>query len=1025
MTSKLTVTDISALSRLLDELLALDAADRPAWLAALAPTEQHLVPVLRDMLAEHEGARAPTLQAELPVLGADPNGRSDASTPMPDERVGPYRLLRQIGQGGMGSVWLAERADGALTRQVALKLPRLAWDAGLAARMARERDIAALLEHPNIARLYDAGVDAQGRPFLALEFIDGQPIDAWCAVRALGVAARLRLFVQVAHAVAYAHGRLVIHRDLKPANVLVSADGQAHLLDFGIARRLHGDESGGPGQTSQTPQKLQMQQTQELHRALTPHYASPEQISGEPLTVQSDVYSLGVLLYELLTGASPISPKRASPGAVEEAILLGDAPLASTRALNRDAAKTLRGDLDAILAQSMQREPARRYATADALTQDIERHLAGHTVQAQPDGALYRLRKALRRHWLGVSAALAVLIAVLVGGALAVVQAQRAERATQRERLVKDFITELFKINERGSPVNKDLRAVPAELLLERGAGLIESRFAGQADLQAELYGVVAQIMLNMGAAKSAAAYAGKQVYALEAAAATSAQQAAGAALLGEALSDAGRFEDAKRSAMAAAALAKGDTSLAVRSGLLLADLLTKRSQPSAALDELNRLERVGLLNETRPLLEQARGNLLRATALNALDRFQEAAPLLRKAINQAEASESGPSRLAANARIQLADGLVLQLTGDDVVRIRALGPNAVSAAAEAMQLHRAAFAILNSSGGIDTIAAAGALSYATFLYAGNGMVGDDEADAAYARSLATVDALGPRLPSLIRAKILIHRGCTAYLFGRVQSGYDWMAESLALRRAEFPATTASACLGFAAAATGRHAEAERILAAVVDKEAKDTAAAQGNVIRAWARNRMMQGNFKGATDALSSLVTRYGVHSAGAVEQEGEAHSLQVTLAWIDLERHAYGAVLQRLSGLPVTADENLLADGALVLGAALCGLGKHQEGGAMMAASLGNHAKTQFPHSPALAYWRARLGQCALGGSEPVRAHGLAKQARAAFTGQAGVAPFFKTPLRELEAALALKLPPRVKIVVAPIEPHQQGAK
>ncbi|PTT92017.1 hypothetical protein DBR42_02830, partial [Pelomonas sp. HMWF004] len=393
MATLLTATDIAALSRLIDELLALPAADRADWLAALAPTDQHLALALQSMLAEHEGSRAPALGTELPALG----DILDASTPKPGDRVGPYRLLRQIGQGGMGSVWLAERADGALTREVALKLPRLAWDAGLAARMARERDIGALLEHPNITRLYDAGVDAQGRPFLALEYIAGQPIDAWCAAQSLDVPARLRLFMQVVHGIAYAHGRLVIHRDLKPANVLVSADGQAHVLDFGIARRLHDSEPAGPAQTLQG----QHTQTHEQHRALTPRYASPEQISGETLTVQSDVYSLGVLLYELLTGTSPITAKRASPGALEDAILRGQAPLASSRAPVRATARALRGDLDAILAQAMQREPARRYPTADALAQDIERHLQGLPVQARPDSWRYRLGKLLRRHWLG------------------------------------------------------------------------------------------------------------------------------------------------------------------------------------------------------------------------------------------------------------------------------------------------------------------------------------------------------------------------------------------------------------------------------------------------------------------------------------------------------------------------------------------------------------------------------------------------------------------------------------------------
>ena len=234
--------------------------------------------------------------------------------------VGPYRLLRELGVGGMGSVWLAERADGTLKRQVALKLPRASWARGLAERMARERDILASLEHPNIARLYDAGTDAQGRPFLALEYVEGQPIDVYCSERALSIRQRLQLLLEVASAVTFAHSRLVVHRDLKPSNILVTADGQVRLLDFGIAKLMEGDRT----------QETQL--TQMAGRALTLDYASPEQIRGEPIGTASDVYSLGVVAYELLAGAKPYKLKRGSAAELEETIATVDAPLASATA---------------------------------------------------------------------------------------------------------------------------------------------------------------------------------------------------------------------------------------------------------------------------------------------------------------------------------------------------------------------------------------------------------------------------------------------------------------------------------------------------------------------------------------------------------------------------------------------------------------------------------------------------------------------------------------------------------------------
>ena len=404
--------DIATLSRLLDEALALAPNTREAWLSALPPEHQRHAPALRGMLADAEDLEASPRLQTLPTLP------SDEAVARAGDSIGPYRLRHEIGRGGMGSVWLAERADGAFKRQLALKLPRLAWGAGLAERMARERDIGALLEHPAIARLYDAGVDGRGRPYLALEYIDGQPIDAWCEAQALSVRDRLRLFVQVARAVAYAHGRLVVHRDLKPSNVLVTPDGQAHLLDFGIAKLLTDASVPETGLT------------QQQGRVLTPHYASPEQVAGDAITVPSDVYSLGVLLYELLTSTLPIAPMRSTLGAVEDAILQGDAPPASSRVKDKARARALRGEVDAILGKAMQREPARRYATADAMAQDIERHLNGETVMARPDSVVYRLRKGLRRNWLPASAAAAVL-----AGLLALLAGLQADGLVPRARM--------------------------------------------------------------------------------------------------------------------------------------------------------------------------------------------------------------------------------------------------------------------------------------------------------------------------------------------------------------------------------------------------------------------------------------------------------------------------------------------------------------------------------------------------------------------------------------------------------------
>lgn len=374
--------DLATISRLLDTALALPRSRRAAWLAALAPEHAALVPHLEKMLAE--GAARGVLSTHLPALDDAACGDDALHAGLV---IGPYRLVHELGRGGMGCVWLADRIDAGLNRRVALKLPRLSWVAGMARRMARERDIGARLEHAHIARLYDAGVDARGWPYLAFEYIDGQPIDHWCAAQALSVRERVGLIIQVADAVAFAHARQVIHRDLKPANVLVTADANAHLLDFGIAKLLDDElRDAAPTRTQ--------------GRAMTLQYAAPEQILGHDATTASDVYSLGALAYELLAGVKPFVPDRDTAAALEEAILRGHAPPASSRAAPEDA-PSLWGDLDSIIETAMRLEPGARYASADVLVADLRRHLDGdrvagagplHSGRGAPSGGSERQR---------------------------------------------------------------------------------------------------------------------------------------------------------------------------------------------------------------------------------------------------------------------------------------------------------------------------------------------------------------------------------------------------------------------------------------------------------------------------------------------------------------------------------------------------------------------------------------------------------------------------------------------------------
>jgi eukaryotic-like serine/threonine-protein kinase len=482
---KLPPGDWARLRVLLDEGLALPAATRERWLAALAPADEPLSTHLRRLLTQaDEGPAALDAgpRAETADFAAPP------PVPMPAQ-VGPYRLLHELGSGGMASVWLAERTDLLQARQVALKLPHGAWRrAGLAERLAREREILATLEHPNIARLYDAGLADDGQPYLALELVRGEPIDAWCERQALGVPARVALFGQVARAVAYAHARLVVHRDLKPANILVTAEGQVKLLDFGIAKLL----DAGPAEATEL--------TQQLGRALTLRYAAPEQLLGQPVGTAADVYALGVLLYELLSGQRPYRPARDSAAALEDAVLHEQPPPPSRDApAARRAA--LRGDLDTIVLKALKKDPAARYATVDALAEDLQRHLEHRPVLARPDGAGYRLAKWARRHRLAAATGAAVLLALAGGGGLAFWQAgvardeqRRAEAEAERARKALRVANANVTLADfLASDLSAQRSTTELSAQLNRAAAMVRQQYASQplerAHLMADLAG--------------------------------------------------------------------------------------------------------------------------------------------------------------------------------------------------------------------------------------------------------------------------------------------------------------------------------------------------------------------------------------------------------------------------------------------------------------------------------------------------------------------------------------------------------
>jgi eukaryotic-like serine/threonine-protein kinase len=493
-----------------DELVELAPAARAARLAAITAEEPAAAAEVASLLeadAREEGLLEGDAVRAIPTLIID-GGAAPA-----DGRVGPYRLLDAIGEGGMGTVFLAERSDGAYDAKVAVKLIKRGMDSvAIVRRFLRERRILARLAHPNIVRLLDGGLSADSRPYYVMEYVDGRAITEHAAASKLGIRERVALVAKVAEAVAYAHTQLVVHRDLKPSNVLVDAQHEPHVLDFGIAKLL--EESGDVALTSTGM------------RVLSPAYAAPEQVLGEPIGTATDVYALGLMLCELLVGQLPRRRRGANPQQLAREVVYETSERASTLASQLSTARaaelygaeatpsalarTFSGDIDLIVGTALRREPSRRYPTAAAFADDLKRWLDRRPITARGDSRAYRLRTFVRRHRLGVAAAALVALSLAGGLGLALwqahvaqEQAQRAdderahaERQLARSERVKDFILALFREQDPIARAKAQARS-PIDLIHD-GIAAVDASLATEPELKADLLRDLGEIQLNL-----------------------------------------------------------------------------------------------------------------------------------------------------------------------------------------------------------------------------------------------------------------------------------------------------------------------------------------------------------------------------------------------------------------------------------------------------------------------------------------------------------------------------------------------
>ncbi len=701
------------IDRLFAAALERPQEERERFVAGRCGTDAQLCAAVISLLRaerDSEGLfRAPDLTTAREALQELATGSEIPGAEPPLERVGAYRLLRRIGRGGMGSVYLAERAAADFQQRVALKLLRRGIDTeDIVRRFLLERRILAGLAHPNIARLYDGGSTEDGRPYLVMEYVDGTPITEYCDAARLPLARRLELFLGVADAVRYAHAQLVVHRDLKPSNILVTRDGRVKLLDFGIARILDAAED------DEAPL------TRTGSRVLTPEYASPEQLSGRPITTASDVYQLGILLYLLLAGHRPFDRGRAAVAeglggqevtAVRASARVGsgeeDVRIAHRRSTTPERLRrALRGDLDTVLQKALREQPERRYTSVEQLADDIRRHLDGRPVGARPDTLAYRATRFLRRNRLVALAGVAALLFLLLYVGSAIRHATRLERErnaareqADRAEQVQRLLIEILRSPDPFAPANPERgRAITVVEALDTGASRVLAELGGRPRIQANLLDALVEVYTNLGTSEKAVPLAARALSLHE--------------------RDDGVVSRAYRDGLARLALALGAAH--------------ERASADSALALLQRRLTLVLAAPDPSVAEQVEAHNDLASQFGYVDRIADAERELRRALTLAD-STVPPAQLAAVHR-----GL------SDVLQRLGHAADAVPHARQALTLDSVAFGVQSANAGMAHESLAEVLS---------DLGRNDEAAGEYERGVAILErTLGPENGNTLNA---------------------------------------------------------------------------------------------------------------------------------------------------------------------------------------------------------------------------------------------------------------------------------